>query len=221
MARVPYVDVASDAGRVRGLTGVVAAGKATARLPVDRQQPRSARGAALVPQFVVDRQRALGPRAGAGDPRDRSRDDEPLRVAPARQHRPRSRHRRRSYRRDRGGRPGPPRRRRRTALVEYAVAVVRGEVNAVVHDEVAARYDDETIVGIRGRERVRGPSAGSSTRSTSNWSRGPSSTGGTRDRSTATLPTPATPPTDRDLTDRPTAASPTDRFDRGQIVSCA
>ncbi|ACM56770.1 carboxymuconolactone decarboxylase family protein [Halorubrum lacusprofundi] len=35
-----------------------------------------------------------------------------------------------------------------TALVEYAVAVVRGEVNAVVHDEVAARYDDETIVGI-------------------------------------------------------------------------
>ncbi|MDZ5812749.1 carboxymuconolactone decarboxylase family protein [Halorubrum sp. AD140] len=35
-----------------------------------------------------------------------------------------------------------------TTLVEYAVAVLRGEVDAVVHDEVAARYDDETIVGI-------------------------------------------------------------------------
>ena len=35
-----------------------------------------------------------------------------------------------------------------TALVEYALAVVRGEVGAVVHDEAAARYDDETLVGI-------------------------------------------------------------------------
>ena len=35
-----------------------------------------------------------------------------------------------------------------TALVEYAVAVVRGEVGAVVHDEVAARYDDEAVVGV-------------------------------------------------------------------------
>jgi 4-carboxymuconolactone decarboxylase len=35
-----------------------------------------------------------------------------------------------------------------TALVEYAVAVVRREVDAVVHDEIAARYDDETVVGI-------------------------------------------------------------------------
>jgi 4-carboxymuconolactone decarboxylase len=35
-----------------------------------------------------------------------------------------------------------------TTLVEYAVAVVRGEVDAVAHDEIAARYDDETIVGI-------------------------------------------------------------------------
>lgn len=35
-----------------------------------------------------------------------------------------------------------------TALVEYALAVVRGEVDAVVHDEAAARYDDETVVGI-------------------------------------------------------------------------
>jgi len=211
--------VVGRAGRVRGLTGVVAAGKATARLPVDRQQPRSARGAALVPQFVVDRQRALGPRAGAGDPRDRSRDDEPLRVAPARQHRPRSRHRRRSYRR-RSGRTTGTLDDDETALVEYAVAVVRGEVNAVVHDEVAARYDDETIVGSpRPRAGTR-PSAGSSTRSTSNWSRGPSSTGGTRDRSTATLPNPSNP-ADRSGPYRPTAASPTDRFDRGQIVSCA
>lgn len=68
-------------------------------------------------------------------------------MAPARQHRPRSRHRRRSYRRDRAD-DRDPLDDDETALVEYAVAVVRGEVNAVVHDEVAARYDDETIVGI-------------------------------------------------------------------------
>lgn len=35
-----------------------------------------------------------------------------------------------------------------TALVEYVIAVVRREVDAIVHDEVAARYDDETVVGI-------------------------------------------------------------------------
>jgi alkylhydroperoxidase family enzyme len=35
-----------------------------------------------------------------------------------------------------------------TALVEYATAVVRGEVDAVVHDEISARYGDETVVGI-------------------------------------------------------------------------
>ena len=35
-----------------------------------------------------------------------------------------------------------------TTLVEYALAVVRGEIDAVAHDEIAARYDDETIVGI-------------------------------------------------------------------------
>jgi alkylhydroperoxidase family enzyme len=35
-----------------------------------------------------------------------------------------------------------------TTLVEYAAAVVRGEVDAVAHDEIAARYDDETVVGI-------------------------------------------------------------------------
>ena len=35
-----------------------------------------------------------------------------------------------------------------TSLVEYATAVVRREVDAVVHDEIAARYDDETVVGI-------------------------------------------------------------------------
>ncbi|WP_435073386.1 carboxymuconolactone decarboxylase family protein [Halorubrum sp. HHNYT27] len=35
-----------------------------------------------------------------------------------------------------------------TTLVEYAVAVVRREVDAVAHDEVASLYDDETIVGI-------------------------------------------------------------------------
>lgn len=35
-----------------------------------------------------------------------------------------------------------------TALVEYATAVVRREVDAVVHDEIAARHDDETVVGI-------------------------------------------------------------------------
>ena len=35
-----------------------------------------------------------------------------------------------------------------TTLIEYALAVVRGEVDAVVHDEAAALYDAETIVGI-------------------------------------------------------------------------
>ncbi|WP_144799105.1 carboxymuconolactone decarboxylase family protein [Halorubrum depositum] len=35
-----------------------------------------------------------------------------------------------------------------TTLVEYAVAVARREVDAIVHDEVAALYDDETVVGI-------------------------------------------------------------------------
>ncbi|RLM67817.1 carboxymuconolactone decarboxylase family protein [Halorubrum sp. Atlit-26R] len=35
-----------------------------------------------------------------------------------------------------------------TTLVEYALAVVRGEVDAVAHDEIAALYDDGTIVGI-------------------------------------------------------------------------
>ncbi|MFC7324297.1 carboxymuconolactone decarboxylase family protein [Halorubrum rutilum] len=35
-----------------------------------------------------------------------------------------------------------------TTLVEYAVAVVRREVDAVAHEETAARYDDETVVGI-------------------------------------------------------------------------
>ncbi|MGM0447128.1 MAG: carboxymuconolactone decarboxylase family protein [Methanobacteriota archaeon] len=35
-----------------------------------------------------------------------------------------------------------------TALIEYALAVVSGEVDAVAHDEIAALYDDETIVGI-------------------------------------------------------------------------
>ena len=35
-----------------------------------------------------------------------------------------------------------------TTLVEYALAVVRGEVDAIAHDEVAALYDDETVVGI-------------------------------------------------------------------------
>jgi alkylhydroperoxidase family enzyme len=33
-------------------------------------------------------------------------------------------------------------------LIEYAHAVVRGEVDAIVHDEIAARHDDEAIVGI-------------------------------------------------------------------------
>ncbi|MEM4782255.1 MAG: carboxymuconolactone decarboxylase family protein [Halalkalicoccus sp.] len=33
-------------------------------------------------------------------------------------------------------------------LVEYARAVVRGEVDAVIHDEIALRYDEGTIVGI-------------------------------------------------------------------------
>jgi alkylhydroperoxidase family enzyme len=35
-----------------------------------------------------------------------------------------------------------------TALVEYATAVVSREVDAVAHDAIAARYDDEAIVGI-------------------------------------------------------------------------
>ncbi|OYR39079.1 carboxymuconolactone decarboxylase [Halorubrum sp. Ib24] len=35
-----------------------------------------------------------------------------------------------------------------TTLVEYAVAVVRREVDAIAHGEVAAAYDDETVVGI-------------------------------------------------------------------------
>ncbi|ELZ35890.1 carboxymuconolactone decarboxylase family protein [Halorubrum sp. E3] len=35
-----------------------------------------------------------------------------------------------------------------TTLIEYALAVVRGEVDAIAHDEVAALYDDETVVGI-------------------------------------------------------------------------
>ena len=35
-----------------------------------------------------------------------------------------------------------------TTLVEYALAVVRGEVDAVAHDEIAALYDDGTVVGI-------------------------------------------------------------------------
>lgn len=35
-----------------------------------------------------------------------------------------------------------------TTLIEYARAVVRGEVDAVAHDEIAALYDDETVVGI-------------------------------------------------------------------------
>ena len=35
-----------------------------------------------------------------------------------------------------------------TTLVEYALAVVRGEVDAIAHDEIAALYDDEAIVGI-------------------------------------------------------------------------
>jgi alkylhydroperoxidase family enzyme len=35
-----------------------------------------------------------------------------------------------------------------TTLIEYALAVVRGEVDAVAHDQIAALYDDETIVGI-------------------------------------------------------------------------
>jgi alkylhydroperoxidase family enzyme len=34
-----------------------------------------------------------------------------------------------------------------TALIEYALAVVRGAVDAVAHAEVAARYDDAAIVG--------------------------------------------------------------------------
>lgn len=35
-----------------------------------------------------------------------------------------------------------------TTLVEHALAVVRGEVDAVAHDEIAALYDGETVVGI-------------------------------------------------------------------------
>ncbi|GAB7008227.1 carboxymuconolactone decarboxylase family protein [Halorubrum trueperi] len=35
-----------------------------------------------------------------------------------------------------------------TALVEYALAVLRGDVDAVVHASIAERYDDEVIVGI-------------------------------------------------------------------------
>lgn len=35
-----------------------------------------------------------------------------------------------------------------TTLIEYALAVVRGEVDAIVHDEMAALYDDEAIVGV-------------------------------------------------------------------------
>ena len=35
-----------------------------------------------------------------------------------------------------------------TTLVEYAQAVVCGQVDAVTHSEIAAIYDDETIVGI-------------------------------------------------------------------------
>ncbi|WP_092564440.1 carboxymuconolactone decarboxylase family protein [Halorubrum sp. SD626R] len=35
-----------------------------------------------------------------------------------------------------------------TTLVDYAISVVRREVDAVAHDEIAALYDDETIVGI-------------------------------------------------------------------------
>jgi len=35
-----------------------------------------------------------------------------------------------------------------TTLIEYALAVVRGEVDAIAHDEIAAVYDDETVVGI-------------------------------------------------------------------------
>lgn len=33
-------------------------------------------------------------------------------------------------------------------LVEYALAVVRGEVDAVIHEEIARRYDEEATVGI-------------------------------------------------------------------------
>ena len=35
-----------------------------------------------------------------------------------------------------------------TILVEYAQAVIRGDVDAVTHDEIVAIYDAETIVGI-------------------------------------------------------------------------
>ncbi|ELZ39987.1 carboxymuconolactone decarboxylase [Halorubrum californiense DSM 19288] len=35
-----------------------------------------------------------------------------------------------------------------TTLVEYALAVARGEVDAIAHEEIAALYDDETVVGI-------------------------------------------------------------------------
>ena len=35
-----------------------------------------------------------------------------------------------------------------TTLIEYAYAVVRGEVDAIAHAEIAALYDDEAIVGI-------------------------------------------------------------------------
>jgi len=35
-----------------------------------------------------------------------------------------------------------------TTLVEYALAVVRGDVDAIAHDDIAALYDDETIVGV-------------------------------------------------------------------------
>ena len=35
-----------------------------------------------------------------------------------------------------------------TTLIEYAHAVVRSDVDAIAHDEIAGLYDDETIVGI-------------------------------------------------------------------------
>ncbi|MFD1571956.1 carboxymuconolactone decarboxylase family protein [Halorubrum laminariae] len=34
------------------------------------------------------------------------------------------------------------------ALLDYALAVARDEVDGVAHDEIAARYDDDAIVGI-------------------------------------------------------------------------
>lgn len=35
-----------------------------------------------------------------------------------------------------------------TTLVEYALAVIRGDVDAVAHAAIAERYDDDAIVGI-------------------------------------------------------------------------